>query len=244
MLKAAIEKIQQLSEPIIFRRGNDEDYIVNHNGEITQIRPEIDTPDTLTLYSLDALVKMVKSEASHVANPLYINIPTHMEVNCFGQPQEDKRYHRQLYYKVKATDVPGWDSSTRLLFEQAAVALQTRFQENEDRAYTLQLLSQITTGAKVTTNDNGIATSVVTHKGVTLQQNVPIRPLVRLRPYRTFQEIAQPEGLFLIRIDDKNITFTEADGGMWKLDARKTIANYLLENLEEYVEDGRVIIAL
>ncbi|MFQ8836330.1 MAG: hypothetical protein ACLR8L_00220 [Oscillospiraceae bacterium] len=46
-------------------------------------------------------------------------------------------------------------------------------------------------------------------------------------PYRTFQEIEQPVGLFLIRIDERGITFTEADGGMWKLEARKTIKAYL-----------------
>lgn len=243
MLKAAIETILKVAQPAFLQNGG-EDFVVTYDGSITQIKPDIEYPDPLTLYSLDSLVKMVKSEATKAEAPLYITIPTHKEVQCFGQPQVGKRYHRQLYYKVMATDVPGWEEVTKLPFDHAAVALQTRFQESTDRAYTLQLLSQISTGAKVTYNDTGVATNVVTSKGVTLQQNATIRPLVKLRPYRTFQEIEQPEGLFLIRIDERGITFTEADGGMWKLDARKTIANYLLENLEEYVEDGRVIIAL
>lgn len=50
---------------------------------------------------------------------------------------------------------------------------------------------------------------------------------------RTFQEVEQPEGIFLIRIDERGITFTEADGGMWKLTARKTVKAYLENELKD-----------
>ena len=96
----------------------------------------------------------------------------------------------------------------------------------------------------ITYNDIGVATTVVTQKGVALQQNQTIKPLVRLRPYRTFQEVEQPEGLFLIRIDERGITFTEADGGMWKLEARKTVVAYLADALKEELESGNVKIML
>ena len=85
---------------------------------------------------------------------------------------------------------------------------------------------------------------MVTQKGVSLQQNSTIRPLVKLRPYRTFQEVEQPEGLFLIRIDERGITFTEADGGMWKLAARKTVKAYLEEALKDMIDDGRVVVMM
>ena len=147
-------------------------------------------------------------------------------------------------YKAAAVDVPGWDAEAKLPFERAAVALQTRFQESQDRAYTLQLLSQITTGAKVTYNDTGIATTVVSQKGVSLQQNSTIRPLVKLRPYRTFQEVEQPEGIFLIRIDERGISFVEADGGMWKLTARSTIKEFFEEQFKEEIVAGLVVVML
>ena len=244
MLKAAIEKILEIANPIIWTKDG-EDFVVNrYDGVVKQIRKELDFPATLYLNSLDALIKLVKTEASGAEFPLYITVPSHMNVLCFGRPNVDLRFHRQEYYEVNATDVPGWEPVTKLPFDQAAVALQTRFQESADREYALRLLSQITTGAKVTYNDTGIATNVVTAKGVALQENSVIRPLVKLRPYRTFQEVEQPEGLFLIRIDERGITFTEADGGMWKLEARKTIAKYLEENLKDLVESGHVVIAL
>jgi len=93
-------------------------------------------------------------------------------------------------------------------------------------------------------NDNGIATTVTTQKGVALQTNAQIKPLVSLKPYRTFQEVEQPESIFLIRINDRGISFTEADGGMWKLKARETIKAFLEDKLSQEIADGSVIVAL
>ena len=234
MLKEAIEKIQELSMPIIFKNENNKSFVVTKDGEAYEIRDEIDFPDVLKLNSLDSLVQMIQVEALGQYNgPYFVKIPSPTEVVCFLQVEKENRFVRKTIYQSFATDIPGWEDETRLTFERAAVALQTRFQDSPDRQYALQLLSQITTGAKVTYNDTGIATTVVTTKGVSLQQNTTIKPIVKLKPYRTFQEIDQPEGLFLIRIDERGITFTAADGGMWKLEARKTIKKYLEEKLKD-----------
>ena len=67
--------------------------------------------------------------------------------------------------------------------------MRTRFQETTDTIYALKLLSDICCGAKVVYNDNGIATTVTTQKGVALQSNEQIRPIITLKPYRTFQVV-------------------------------------------------------
>lgn len=243
MLKAAIEKIIEVSGPKIVTDNAGAMYSVS-NGGIEQIRPELDYIEPISLNSLDALVQMVKTEATAHEDRIYLSVRDHLTVSCFGHPHDDLRQKRIVYYEAQAKDVPGWDSQTKLPFDQAAVALQTRFQDSADRTYTLTLLSQITTGAKITYNDIGVATTVVTSKGVSLQQNSTIRPLVKLRPYRTFQEVEQPEGLFLIRIDERGITFTEADGGMWKLAARQTIKAYLSEALKDEIEKNLVTVMM
>ena len=122
--------------------------------------------------------------------------------------------------------------------------MRTRFQETADTIYALKLLSDICCGAKVVYNDNGIATTVTTQKGVALQSNEQIRPIITLKPYRTFQEVEQPESIFLIRVNERGITFTEADGGMWKLKARQTVKAFLEEQLAEEVAGSGVYIAL
>lgn len=246
MLKEAIEKIEELASPIIVDKEG-HTYAVNNDGVAREIAPAMVCQDCLALNSLDALVQMVRTEGvrgDRSADKLYLSVKDHMTVDCFGHPQKDLREGRIFYYEAQAKDVPGWDSEVNMAFDKAAIALQTRFQEGGDRDYTLTLLSQITCGAKVTYNDIGVATTVVTQKGVSLQQNSTIRPLVKLRPYRTFQEVEQPEGLFLIRIDERGITFTEADGGMWKLAARKTIKAYLEEALKDMIDDGRVVVMM
>ena len=243
MLKEFIEHIQKTTQTQILTVG-ESTFAVTSDGSAKEIIPTIYHPDTLPLHSLDALVKMVKTEASQMDAPLYITIPDHMTVRCFGQPDAETQYFRQVYYEAKATDVPGWDSRQELGFEEAQIAMRTRFQETPDTAYLQKLLSEITCGAKVTMNDNGIATSVVTQKGVALQSNEAIRPIVKLRPYRTFQEVDQPESPFLIRINERRILFIEADGGMWKLKARETVKEFLSDKLSQEVSEGSVIVAL
>lgn len=244
MIKEAIQHIQETANKPFLQEIKGETYIVDQGGLYQQIKPDLEYPQELTLTSLDALVKMVKTEASEMDAPLYITIPDHLTAICFGQPDAELRYARVSYYRAKATDVPGWQSDVKMGFEEMQIALRTRFQETPDAAYAMKLLSDITTGGKITFNDNGIATSVVTQKGVALQANEAIRPIVKLKPYRTFQEVEQPESPFLIRVSERGISFTEADGGMWKLTARQTIKAFLEERLSQEVGEGSVVIAL
>lgn len=243
MLKEFIEHIQTTTAPTVMPIGENH-FLLTHDGTIKQIFPAIQQPETLTLNSLDGLVKLVKTEAMKMADPLYITIPTHMRVVCFAQPKEENRWHRQFYYEAVATDVPGWEEETSMDFERAQVAMRTRFQETTDIPYLQRLLSDITLGAKVTRNDNGVATSIVTQKGVSLQENAAIRPIVKLLPYRTFQEVEQPESTFLIRVDERSIRFIGADGGMWKLKARQTIKEFLENHFTDEIESGTVVVAL
>lgn len=248
MLKEAIEKIEEMASKPTVRNIGGWDYIIDKEGTYIQVKPDIELPEMIRLTSLDAVVAMIKNEAAGFAEafdtPIFVSVPTHDQVEVFAQPSATDRFARPVFYKAVATDIPGWDDQVKLPFDQAAVALQTRFQDSGDRDYTIRLLSMITTGAKVTYNDTGVATTVVTQKGVALQESSNIKPLVRLRPYRTFQEVEQPEGLFLIRIDERGITFTEADGGMWKLTARRTIKAYLEAAFADWESPVPIVVML
>lgn len=243
MLKKAIEKIQELCAPKLFEIGT-HNYLVDKDGDYAEVKPDLEMAENIHLYSLDAMVAFVKTEAVKRYNVVYITIPDHKTVKCFTHPLNDFRMNREYLYTSDATDVPGWSEKVSLPFEEALIALRTRFQPTADTDYALKLLSDITTGSKVTFNDNGVATSVVTKKGIDLQSNTAIRPIIKLRPYRTFQEVAQPESQFLIRINERNITFVEADGGMWKLDARNTVKKYLDQALESEIQAGCVVVVL
>ena len=78
-----------------------------------------------------------------------------------------------------------------------------------------------------------------------MQTTQQIRPVVKLRPYRTFLEVEQPESDFLIRIrEGGEIGFFEADGGAWKLFARSIIKSKLEDLLCDEISGGRVVVML
>jgi len=243
MLKEFIEHIQETALPLIREVGGSV-FAVTSNGEISEIRPTIDHPDTLRLNSLESLVKLVRTEAVPYESPLYITIPDHLTVRCFGQFRIADRCFRQVYYRVVATDVPGFQDGFRE-HEKAIIELRSKFATGKDSEYLLDLLSHISKESAVKTNDNGVSQTVEARRGASLMTTVAVKPRVSLRPYRTFQEVEQPESEFLLRLDgDGNVGLFEADGGMWKLKARQTIKAFLEEQLAKEITGGDVVAAL
>ena len=95
----------------------------------------------------------------------------------------------------------------------------------------------------VSTKDNGVTQTVEARQGVALNTLVEVKPRVMLRPFRTFLEVEQPESEFLLRVDpDEGIGFFEADGRIWKLEAKKNIADYFNTNLADLIQAGKVVI--
>lgn len=244
MLKEAIEKIQEMSRDEVMQIG-EEHYLI-HDGTYSQIRSELDYAGVKVLTSLEAVASMIRREIADekVTAPLFVEVTSHDEVMVFSEPLDEYRKMRLCFYKAEATDVPGWAAEVNMGFDEAMIALRTRFQETPDIDYALKLLNDLTTGSKVTFNDNGVATSVVTKTGVALQSNQTIRPIITLKPYRTFQEVEQPASEFCIRVSERGIRFIEADGGMWKLKARQNVKAWLEERLADEIKDKLVIVML
>jgi len=128
--------------------------------------------------------------------------------------------------------------------EEAIIKLRSSFISNEGTEYLLDLLSRVCKEDSVGSEDNGVSQTVTARQGISLKRFEAVRSRIPLRPYRTFTEVEQPESIFLIRVNDRGISFTEADGGMWKLRARETIKAFLEDELADEVECERVYIAL
>lgn len=243
MLKELIEHIQETTKPFI-REIEGRTFVISGRAGAEEILPSVFKTKTLSLQSLEALVTMVQNEAANMELPLFITVPDHLTVRCFGHPDPDLRYDRKIYYEAKAADVPGFHGGFR---EQgkAIIELRSQFVPGEGTEYLLGLLSRISKDSGVTSSDNGVSQVVEARQGVALKTNVNVKPRVPLRPFRTFQEVEQPESEFLLRLDGEgNIGLFEADGGMWKLAARKTVKAFLEEKLADLIAAGSVYIAL
>jgi len=194
-------------------------------------------PRAKTVTSLDALAALISREATtlYPDSNLFISCSAYDKVTVYTDVFTD-RWERQELYVAECVDAPGWRDSW-MDYERALIALQSQFVPNNGVKYLLDLLGRIVNKADVQTNDNGVTQSTEVRTGIALVGKETVEPIVPLRPYRTFQEIEQPESKFLVRIREgkgqsgNEIGLLEADGGMWKMDARKTIRIYLEEQL-------------
>ena len=107
----------------------------------------------------------------------------------------------------------------------------------------LDLLRRMTNENSVSSTDNGVTQTVDARQGVALSAKVEVKPRVLLRPFRTFLEVEQPESEFLLRVDaEKGIGLFEADGGIWKLEAKRNIAEYFAKAMGDLIESSKVVV--
>ena len=250
-LKDAIESITTLANTAKDPKTleyNGHLYLIDERGNANRIWEPKDTPEKKRVCSLDALVALIKHEAvdryATNAHPLFLNCESFGSVTCYLSPDSGNYENRVTLYEAAATDVPGFRDSKWSL-EEAMVALRSKFQHTEDVDYILGLIGRMDVNQQISSEDNGVTQTVQVRSGVSFVENQQVRPIVSLAPYRTFQEVLQPESDFVFRVDqDRNVSLTEADGGMWKLAARNAVKTYLKDALAEEVYKEQVIVTL
>ena len=125
-------------------------------------------------------------------------------------------------------------------YERFVIAIRSQFIQTPNTANLLQLLKKVSNIESVETSDDGITQSVVAKQGAMLAK---ISPIIRLAPFRTFIEVEQPDSDFLFRISDRNVfALYEADGGVWKIKAKKNIRAFFEAALGDEIKTGDVVI--
>ena len=235
MLAKMIDKIVSLKQPQTFEIGGQ----TYTDGHLTRIPPHVDRPECITVSGLDGVCKLIRTELEKVGTTIMVQAKSYKSVEVMTTYLPD--FSRNILYRAEA-DAPGLRTGFRGR-EVALIELRSLFIPNEGTAYLLDLLSRITDEKSVSSKDNGVTQVVEARQGVALNAMVEIRPRVLLRPFRSFLEVEQPESEFLLRVDaDKGIGFFEADGGVWKLEAKRNIADYFARNLADLIDAGRVVV--
>lgn len=216
-------------------------YIAYASQKLERIEEPEDRPRQLEVSGLDSLCKLIRSEIEKVGTTIMIRVVSHDRVEVFTTYLRD--YSRYQLYSARA-DVPGFRIGYRER-EQALIELRSLFLQGEGTEYLLGLLSRMSEQSKVDTLDNGVTQTVETTQGVALKTNETIKPRVALAPFRTFLEVEQPESEFLLRVnEDGEVGLFEADGGVWKLEAKQNICEYFYERLEDLIDAKRVIVMM
>ena len=235
MLAAMIQKIIDLKQTQTFEI-NGQTY---SDRELERIPPHVDRPKAVEVNSLDSICAMVRRESTKVSRTVYVQAAGYNKVEVFSTYLDD--FSRHYLYTARA-DVPGFPSGWRDR-EKAIIELRSLCIPTDGSQYLLDLLSKISDEASVSTTDNGVTQTVEARQGVALNTNVAIKPRVSIRPFRTFLEVPQPESEFILRVDKaRGIGLIEADGGVWKLEAKRAIADYFRRALADMIESGSVIV--
>lgn len=236
MLAKFVDKIVSLKETKLFEIEGQQ----FSDRELHYVRPHVDRPEGVSVNGLDSICKLIRTEKSW-NDTVFVNVSQYDRVEVITSYQPD--LSRNTLYHARA-DVPGFNGGWRDR-ETALVQLRSLFIPGEGTEYLLDILSRISEESKITSSDNGITQVVEAREGISLNAFVAVRPRVTLQPFRTFLEVPQPESEFLIRVDkDRGIGFFEADGGVWKLEAKRNVAKYFNENLKDLIDEGKVVVML
>lgn len=247
MLKEAIEKIKEMAiEGDMIQTTVIDRYVYakDPKGYLVKIAPEESRrvePLPITATSLEGFVNWIKRETYE--GTLIVEVTNYNSVSCCTERDIIREGMSHLLLTTTERNNLFYEGFRG--HEEAMIELRSKFQYTEDIDYLLKLLSSITLEDKVQSDDNGLSQQVTVRKGIALKDTETVKPIVKLKPYRTFYEVEQPESEFLLRLgDDGKVGFFEADGGMWEMTARRTIKEYLEKALEKEIGENRVVVTL
>lgn len=242
-LRDAIDRIVELATPFTLETRGGHQFC---SANLREVKPEISFPDRYSVDTLEALVKLIRTEGIDQSPRLYVRVNSarRVMVDSTYTGRDYAVYSRLPLYEA-FSDVPSISVNQSISQEKAIVELQSLYAVTEDRDYLLALLSHIDVNQGVSTVDNGISQEVSVRTGAVLKEQQTVQPIVHLQPYRTFLEVEQPASDFLLRLDKEGRpALYEADGGAWKLEAKRNIAAYLGEKLADLVENGSVVVMI
>lgn len=235
MDRTAIERIEELCEPHIIG-----EYGYEYCDKELKV---VKTPkaETIRLHTLSGLVQVLRKEHINFNVPVIVNVDCEEYVRVYSAIDNVDR-GREIPYDV-AAEIIEIPFNRRLDYETMMITLKSKFVETTELLELVKLLGTITEENSATASDDGFSQSVVVRKGIAMKEGKVVKPIVKLKPYRTFNEVEQPESEFLVRLSDgAQVALYEADGGAWKLQARRNVADYLKENLADLIESGDVIV--
>nr|DAM07039.1 MAG TPA: hypothetical protein [Caudoviricetes sp.] len=241
MLKEFVEKLEQMAQ-----KENTQLFDIHDrkycSSPLYEIKKLYDTPTPIAVNTLESLSDIIKTELGSAYKPLFVNVQSPTKVEVFS-PYHFNEDCRRDYLYIAQAELPRIALNDYLDHESFMIALRSKFVENDDVSYLLDLLSKISDEDSVESEDNGISQTVRAKKGVVLVENVIVRSKVKLAPFRTFLEVEQPESEFLLRLQEGGrIGLFEADGGAWKLDAKENIKDLLMELLREEIGAKKVVV--
>lgn len=113
--------------------------------------------------------------------------------------------------------------------EDFMIKMLSLFVQDDTTAKVLKIVGNLKSEAGAAYSDDGLTQIVTAKTGITKVENIDLPNPIKLRPYRTFTDIEQPESSFVLRLkqaDGIAAALFQADGAAWKNTAIASIKAY------------------
>ncbi len=230
MIKKALEYIVGMSEPQVLEI-NGETYSDKGLHRICH-NPKAQAIEMTTLTSL---VEYIKAGIDTMDDKMIVHVSSPEKVLLYSMLDLDRV--REYIVEVNA-QVPEFRYGRYMDHESFLIALQSKFIPNDDRELLLKFTGTVENGTVSQYGDDGVTQKATIKTGIASKGEAVVPNPVRLRPFRTFVEVEQPESAFVFRMREDSdggveCAVFEADGGAWKNAAMKNIKEYLQFELSD-----------
>lgn len=229
MLKEALEYIVGLSEAktqILF--GNA--YSDKPLHRIDQYFPKA---DTVTVHTLTSLLDYIDGNIDEMAENMIVAVESPTKVRLYSQLDGNRD---REYLMAAEAFLPKFCFNQFIDQESFCIALQSKFIPNMDRELLLKFAGTVEAGTVAQYGDDGVSQKATIKTGLASKGEAIIPNPVKLKPYRTFFEVEQPESDFIFRMREGRgveCAIFEADGGAWQIEAMQNIKEYLQDALKD-----------
>ncbi len=185
----------------------------------------------ISVDSESSLASRLQLEAA-LDGRLVINVIDHETVEIFNEKPDANNDLRVI---ARASFANMFDKFTQGRYqdqEAFIIDLMSKFEETPARQELLKIVGYVKSGETTTNEDDGFSQNVEMKAGVTLVKEQTLKNLWKLRPFKTFPEIEQPEVNYILRVqkgsDTPRFALFEADGGMWKVATTKKVREWFV----------------
>lgn len=197
-----------------------------------RIEPYMPKALELNVSTLTGLIDYIMSETDEMGSKMIVEVTSPTTVKLYSGL--DINRDREYLITVNAL-LPHFYFDSFMDQESFCIALQSKFIANADREDLLRFAGTVEAGTVALYGDDGVTQKATIKTGIASKGEALIPNPVKLKPYRTFLEVEQPESEFIFRMREGRgieCAIYEADGGAWKIEAMQNIKNYLEEHLK------------
>lgn len=205
--------------------------------EVTLVDKEVRACE-IHMSTLSSLVDYIKGRIDSMAEKMIVQVVSPITVKLISQLNADR--NRECLIVINA-DIPDFSYGRFLDSEEFLINIRSKFVQNKGAEALLRFAGTVESGTVASYSDDGISQAATVKTGLAGKETALVPNPVKLRPYRTFAEVEQPESEFVFRMKNYDgsvgCAIFEADGGAWKNQAMKNIKEYLqyeLAGMEQF----------